>query len=182
MHTQIIRPPTPIKPGIMMIWPTDVAPAGWLLCYGQAISRTGYAGLFNAIGTTFGIGDGSTTFNLPDYRGRIPLGKDNMGGVSANRVTNAQADTIGGAEGAENNTLTAAQMPAHVHTGPSHTHEIQKSTINEMQEGSDDFKYFSGGGSTNTGAAGTGNTGLAGSSSSHNNMTPYLTLNYIIKI
>ena len=62
------------------------APAGWLLCWGQAISRTVYSTLFTAIGTTYGVGDGSTTFLLPDMRGRVAAGKDNMGGTSADRL------------------------------------------------------------------------------------------------
>src|SRR5215475_1863724 len=56
------------------------APAGSLLCYGQPISRTAYAGLFATLGTTYGAGDGSTTFNLPDLRGRVTAGKSDMGG------------------------------------------------------------------------------------------------------
>src|SRR5690606_12877743 len=63
------------------------APAGWLLCYGQAVSRTTYAALFAVLGTTYGAGNGSSTFNLPDCRGRVVAGKDNMGGASANRLT-----------------------------------------------------------------------------------------------
>lgn len=167
MNTQIIRPPTPIKTGIMMLWPTNTAPPGWLLCFGQAVSRTGYAGLFAAIGTTFGVGDGSTTFNLPDYRGRLPLGKDNMGGSSANRVTSAQADSIGGASGAENHTLTAAQTPAHTHT-------LVKST--GVTDGDTGIKFESAYVCENF------NTSSVGSGDAHNNMPPYLTVNYIIKI
>ena len=63
------------------------APTGWLLCAGQAVSRAIYAQLFSVIGGYFGSGDGATTFNVPDLRGRYPLGQDNMGGVAANRVT-----------------------------------------------------------------------------------------------
>jgi hypothetical protein len=63
------------------------APAGSLLCYGQAISRTDYVGLFTALGTVYGAGDGTTTFNLPDLRGRVAGGKDNMGGSAAGRLT-----------------------------------------------------------------------------------------------
>ena len=114
--------------GSMWIWTTNTAPNGWLLCYGQAISRTAYVGLYNVIGTTYGAGDSSTTFNVPDMRGRFPLGQDDMGGTSANRVTDTDADTLGGADGDElkdisisgntgSTTLTSAQsgLPAHVH-------------------------------------------------------------------
>jgi len=91
------------------------APAGWLLCAGQAVSRTRYAALFAAIGTTFGAGDGSTTFNLPDMRGRAFAGLDNMGGSSANVVTDTSADNLGGVMGAETHTLTESELPAHDH-------------------------------------------------------------------
>lgn len=67
-------------------WPTDTAPSKWLLCYGQAVSRTTYAALFTVLSTTFGVGDGSTTFNMPDLRGRGLAGTDDMGGTAANRL------------------------------------------------------------------------------------------------
>lgn len=68
-----------------------VAPAGWMLCYGQALNRTTYAKLFAVIGTTFGAGDGSTTFNLPDLRGFVVAGKDDMGGNAVGRLSAAGA-------------------------------------------------------------------------------------------
>lgn len=96
------------------------APSGWLLCYGQAISRTTYAKLFGVIGITYGAGDGSTTFNLPDLRGRVAAGKDNMGGTPSNRLTTAGAGidgpTLGATGGSQTHTLTEAQMPAHTHS------------------------------------------------------------------
>lgn len=75
-----------IPAGVMLQYGGSAAPTGWLLCYGQAVSRTTYADLFAAIGTAFGVGDGSTTFNLPDARGRVLAGKDDMGGIAANRM------------------------------------------------------------------------------------------------
>lgn len=86
-------------------------PTGWLLCDGAEVSRTAYADLFTAIGVTYGAGNGTTTFNLPDSRGRTLIGKDNMGGTSANRVTDPNADVLGGSGGAENHVLTASQLP-----------------------------------------------------------------------
>lgn len=64
-----------VPPGTMAMWGTASAPTGWLLCDGSAVSRSTYATLFGVIGTAFGAGDGSTTFNLPDMRQRFPLGK-----------------------------------------------------------------------------------------------------------
>jgi phage-related tail fiber protein len=80
--------------GAMLLWTTNTAPSGFLLCSGQAVNRTTYAVLFAVIGETFGAGDASTTFNVPDMRGRFPLGKDNMGGSSANRCTYMRLEII----------------------------------------------------------------------------------------
>jgi microcystin-dependent protein len=74
-------------PGMIFDYAGSSAPSGFLLCYGQAISRTAFARLFEVVGTTFGVGDGSTTFNLPDLRGRVIAGKDDMGGSAAGVLT-----------------------------------------------------------------------------------------------
>lgn len=101
------------------------APSGWLFLYGQAISRDDYSSLFAALGTTYGAGDGSTTFNLPDLRGRVVAGKDDMGGTSANRLTSPiNGDNLGANGGSESHTLTTAQMPSHNHVIGSHSHTI----------------------------------------------------------
>lgn len=146
-----------IPPGSMMMWPTDTPPTGWILCDGSEISRTIYAELFATIGTTYGNGDGSTTFNLPDLRGRFPLGKDSMGGTSGNRATDAAADTLGGSGGDE------AGVAAHSH---SYT---WKSTRGGDSSGGDSNQI-------NNASFTTGTTGTA-----TGNMPPYLTINYIIK-
>jgi microcystin-dependent protein len=88
------------------------APAGSLLCNGQAIRRTAFAGLFAALGTTYGTGNGSTTFNLPDLRGRVAAGKDNMGGSSAARLNLISSTTLGAVGGQQ--TPTAPNDPATV--------------------------------------------------------------------
>lgn len=116
--------------GVIFDYAGATAPNGWLMCYGQAVSRTTYKNLFAAIGTTYGAGDGSTTFNLPDCRGRAIIGKDNMGGTAAGRVTTAgggiDGATLGASGGVEKHQLTAAQMPSHTHantlTDPGHIH------------------------------------------------------------
>jgi microcystin-dependent protein len=117
-----------VPAGAMMSFAGGTAPEGWLLCHGQAVGRTTYAGLFSALGTAYGTGDGSTTFNLPDLRGRTPIGLDNMGGSAANRITNSAADVLGGNGGLEsrtpagsisgstgNTTLSTSQIPVHGH-------------------------------------------------------------------
>lgn len=115
-------PATPIGAG-MDFW-GSTAPARWLFCYGQAISRTAYAELFAVLGTTYGVGDGSTTFNLPDKRGRASVPRDNMGGSSAARVSAVLASTTLGAAGGDQN------IPTHLHpiTDPTHTHGLNNPT------------------------------------------------------
>lgn len=154
--------------GMVIPYAGSSEPTGWLLCSGQAVSRTTYADLFTLIGTTYGVGDGSTTFNVPDMRGNFPLGKDNMGGSSRNRVTATEADTLGDEEGAETHTLTESEIP-------DHTHDIQGATA--AGSGTSGFDRL-----TNNGSASdlTTKSSSAGGGA-HNNMPPYMTLNYLIK-
>ena len=74
-----------IPPGVILMYGAPTAPTGWLECDGSAVSRTTYADLFAIIGTTFGVGDGSTTFNLPDLRGEFIRGWDHGRGVDSGR-------------------------------------------------------------------------------------------------
>ena len=158
--------------GAVLSFAGESAPTGWLLCYGQAISRTTYAGLFTVLAEVYGAGDGSTTFNVPDLRGRTIAGQDDMGGASADRLTGAggvggiDGDILGASGGTEAVTLTEAQMPAHTHdyTDPPSTGTAQNFA-----------------GISVTGGAGTSQTGITGSGSAHVNMQPTLILNYIIK-
>lgn len=116
------------------------ASPGWLLCYGQAISRTDYDVLFAAIGTTYGVGDGSTTFNVPDFRGRGFVGLDNMGGSSAGVLTSSftpNKDTLGGAVGEESHLLTGQEsgIQQHSHTIQSRGYsDVGDETANTARE------------------------------------------------
>jgi len=102
--------------GIEMFWPVLTPPAHWIRLFGQAISRTTYAAYFALIGTTYGAGDGSTTFNVPPWYGRTGIGVDTGNTViTSSSVNGANAATVGGLGGAETHTLTTAQMPAHTH-------------------------------------------------------------------
>lgn len=95
--------------GCIYMYGGSVAPSGFLLCDGSAISRTTYSELFSVIGTTYGVGDGSTTFNIPLMEGRVVIG------VSVYYA-------LGTAGGTESVTLTEEELPAHYHTIPSHGH------------------------------------------------------------
>jgi microcystin-dependent protein len=108
--------------GGMMDFIGSTAPnSAFVLPYGQAISRTTYSALFTLVSTTYGIGDGSTTFNVPDLRGRVVAGKDDMGGSSANRLTDADdglnGDTLGDTGGGETQVLVTGNLPAYTPSG-----------------------------------------------------------------
>jgi microcystin-dependent protein len=109
-----------IPPGSVWDFCGSSLPSGWLFCDGSAVSRTTYAALFTAIGTSYGSGNGSTTFNVPDSRGRVTVGRDNMGGSSASRMTSTtmspNGTTLGATGGTETHALTPAQLAAHTHT------------------------------------------------------------------
>lgn len=184
--------------GCMMPYAGSTAPANWLLCYGQAVSRTTYSTLFGVIGTTFGVGDGSSTFTLPDMRGRGFIGLDNLGGSAASRV--AAATSLGDTGGAE----------THTHTGPSHTHTTGDVTLTAAQSGCPAHNHPGNVSNTagslngvNAGISGingayvTGNNSAANASQAHNhgitgaggtgntstvsNLTPYMAGGWIIK-
>lgn len=111
---------TPLGGGLLFFG-TSVPNSSFVFPYGQAISRTTYSALFTMFSTTYGSGDGSTTFNVPDVRGRVVAGKDDMGGSSANRLTNADngvdGDTLGATGGIETKTLATANLPAYTPAG-----------------------------------------------------------------
>lgn len=190
--------------------PEGAVPSGFLICDGRAVSRTTYSTLFNVIGTTHGVGDGASTFNLPDARGRVVAGKDNMGGTAANRLTTAgggvNGATLGSAGGAESVTLTGAQsgLPAHGHTASS-THALSTNVAGSHSHGYTspsggfnvgvgDTTYYVMPGADTTGAAGdhshsiTGsisttvnNAAAANASQAHTNTQPTIIFNKIIK-
>jgi microcystin-dependent protein len=151
------------------------APTGWLLCDGSTVSQTTFANLYAVVGTTYNTGgEPGGDFRLPDLRGRIPLGLDNMGGASAGVVTDAQADILGGTLGAEDHTLVTGELPLHSHqyddqyiavsTGGA---EVGPSVTNATST----FVEETGRTTTSTGGGG-----------AHANVQPVIAMNYIIKI
>jgi microcystin-dependent protein len=171
--------------GVVNPFAGATAPSGWLLCFGQTVSRTQYSGLFLTIGTTYGAGDGSTTFALPDLRGRTIAGEDDMGGTAANRLTSGGSGitgtTLGATGGAETHTLTTAQMPSHTHTQDAHSHTIPiyvASNFTGFIGSNGHGGVFRENVGTNGSIATNQNTGGGGA---HNNTQPTIILNYIIK-
>ena len=167
-------------PGVVQLYAGSSAPTGWLICNGQDVSRTAYAALFAVIGTTYGAGDGSTTFNIPNLVNKTVRGSNSLGKTGG-------ADTV---------TLTTANMPAHTHGGGSlsaasageHTHTVY---TNYYATGSQSYIKASGGvavsGGMNTSSAGahthtvSGSTSSVGSGSAVTITNPYVMLHYIIK-
>ena len=131
------------------------APDGWLICDGQAISRADYSRLFAAIGTTYGVGDGSTTFNLPDLRGRVPAGVDG-----------ATFAALGTAGGEETHTLTVGEMPSHTHSDSGAVASVTTVGLEPPEPTALPIVTV---------------TGATGGDGAHNNLQPYLTVNFIIK-
>ena len=152
--------------GVVQAYSGVSAPSGWLLCDGSEVSRTTYTDLFAVIGESYGSGDGITTFNLPDLRGRIPVGKDDMGGSPAGRVLN-NGNTLGNNGGEETHVLTEDEMP-------SHTHGYWGGTGSQWADYQTSFHVDR--------DPGPQTTDPAGGDQPHNNMQPYLITNYIIKV
>lgn len=201
--------------GAITMYGAASAPTGYLLCDGTAVSRVTYAALFTAISTTYGVGNGTTTFNLPNLKGRVPVGLDSA---------QTEFDVLGEASGQKTHTLTSSEMPSHTHTQTVHTHTAGAHThTGSTGIGTGVFYLRAGAGSSsapdrltgyNSGSAetniaggansslfpgaehthslttntGTGNVGdttavnaNTGGGTAHNNLQPYLTLNFIIK-
>lgn len=202
-----------MEAGLIYMYGGSTAPNGFLICDGSEISRTTYSSLFAAIGTIYGAGDNSTTFNIPNISGRVAIGS-------------SVAHTVGTTGGEETHTLLTNELPVHSHTIPSHghTHTIKATTpklVHSITQpmfkynppsGAQRSSFYNSGtkdttnANTTTAASRSANLAIAnhsatactktgsitdcsafdsettGSGSSHNNMQPYITLNYIISI
>lgn len=180
--TSFLIPPT----GAVMPFAGSSAPSGWLICDGSAVSRSTYSDLYAVITTLYGSGNGSTTFNLPNLSGKIPIGLDS---------SDSNMNTIGETGGRK--TVSGTDLPSHYHSIPSHTHSYQD--IYYSENGGDDLAGLGinhiGSGDTDgdnedyqvqktTSSSGAGNTGTSTSGASNstmNIMNPYFIMKYIIK-
>lgn len=179
---------TAVPVGALVGFAGSAAPAGWLLCDGSAVSRTTYASLFSAIGTTYGAGDGSTTFNVPDLRGRVPVGAGTGSGLSTR--------TRGGSGGEEGHTLGSAENGQHSHGGSTlaesavHTHGVTLPTTGAYGFGASLVTAGTGSSTGNLGYtsaaenpahAHTISNDPAAATNAHNTMQPYGVVNFIVK-
>lgn len=184
-----------IPTGGLLAYGGSSAPSGYLLCDGSAVSRSTYAALFSTIGTTYGVGDGSTTFNLPDMRGRhaVGAGTGTGGGASGSGAptggSTLTARAAGNWAGEETHTLTTAQMPTHTHTAtvtdPGHQHIVK---VWNAAGGNGPFAYNADGTiNVNQAPVESNTTGItvsnasSGSGTTHNVMNPFIVTNFIIK-
>lgn len=155
-----------LKVGTILYYSGSDIPEGWKKCNGEAISREVYSELFEVIGTRYGSGDGVNTFNLPDFRERVAVGYAGDG-----------AFDLGSSGGEKTHTLTVDEIPNHAHTMTSY---YDDANYNTGTIPSDNGRYslpYDAGNITRTQS-----TNAAGGGQAHNNMQPYLVVNFIIKV
>jgi microcystin-dependent protein len=159
----------------------------YAICDGAAVNRTTYATLFARIGTTYGSGNGTTTFNLPNVKGRVIAGLDS---------TQTEFDTLAETGGAKTHTLTSAEMPSHTHTQDAHGHVVSSNSFaGDLQivvgpRGGDGafYSFTDSGNDANVSAAviyarnTTATNQSTGGGGAHNNLQPYIVMNYLIRI
>ena len=191
-----------VPAGTIHLYAGATAPTGFLLCQGQTVSRNTYPTLFAAIGTNYGAGDGATTFGIPDLRGRVAVGRATSGTfLTLNNRGGAETHTLSVAEMPSHTHV----QDAHTHIQDSHTHtQVAHSHTTNVYTDESKMNNFAGNGAytyygqaptssatptiNNTTAVNQSTTatnqdagGLAGVTQAHNNLQPYIVLNYIIK-
>jgi microcystin-dependent protein len=157
--------------GSLIMWTTGTAPTGWLLCAGAAVSRSTYAALFAVIGTTFGVGDGTTTFNVPNYTNRTPYGTTvGATGGSADAVVVTHTHTA--------TSTSTVTDPGHNHLTPNTNGSIGGSSLLSGRGFGSDVVSTNTTGITVATATTNANAGVSGTNA---NLPPYLGINFIIK-
>jgi microcystin-dependent protein len=157
----------------------DPAGGNYLICDGRAISRTTYAALFAVAGTAYGAGDGSTTFNIPNFQERSPVGQT----VTQTLIPQYDARTIGNKIGEGNHALSIAELAAHTHPiiDPKHHHSVGATSQFQAQAGGGGMTSGAGVNSS-TDATGITQAESAGSGTAHNNVQPSLVVSFIIRV
>jgi microcystin-dependent protein len=163
-------------------WSSSSVPTGFLECNGAAVSRSTYSALFAIVGTTYGVGDGASTFNVPDLQDNVAVGKSNNKALGSTAGANTVTSTgnVGGSTA--NATLSTAQLASHSHPGGRGNGGRSQNISGDPGSG----QYQSGGVSGNTGSAGSGsghshNMSATFSGDATSVLQPYLTIIYIIK-
>ena len=164
-----------VNTGIVIPWGSASIPSGFLECNGQAVSRSTYAALFAVISTTYGVGDGSTTFNVPDLTDRVVVNKSNTKNLAQTGGANTVVTTGNISANAGNTTLTTPEIA-------SHTHNNTIGSFNNFQSGPGS-RGATTGDLNNTGGGGAHNHTVSATFSGAANsvLQPYLVLIYIIK-
>lgn len=174
---------TPV--GSIMAFAGSVAPTGWLLCDGREVLTSDYADLYSILGNIYGTASiPGSYFKLPDLRGRFLLGLDNMGGVSANRVSSAAADNLGTPDGAQQVNIQQSNLPDHEHNFVSDQGNQYYAFRNDQTASADEgILGNSADGGTNQGSYLASSGGILTASALSqplNVMNPFMAINYII--
>lgn len=158
--------------GTVLPFSGTTIPGSFLLCDGREVSRFVYQNLFSIIGIAYGSPTSGSVFKLPDLRGRAIMGKDNMGGLSADRVVNSNADSIGGKLGEEFHTLSAGEIAGHDHTYDDHVFATGSGAVGGGADGTD---------ANNVQTDTTRTSGSTGPGLGHLNVQPSMAQNFIIR-
>jgi microcystin-dependent protein len=180
--------------GLMPYVGASAPNSAFVFPFGQAISRTVYAGFFAMVGTSFGGGDGATTFNVPDLRGRVAAGKDDMGGTAAARIGSVVTDggtvvgaTLGSTGGSATHVMTVGELAQHTHAtsviDPGHSHTLNAHITGLGNSGAGNTVNSGAGLSTDVATTGISVTNAnTGSSSAMAWLQPTIILNYLLRV
>jgi microcystin-dependent protein len=190
-HAALLSSIPKMPPGIIMPYggdsdpdPTSLGGGVWLLCDGREVLISEYPTLYGIIGKKFKGAPAPAHFGLPDMRGRIPLGADNMGGTSANRVTATEADIVGNASGSETHNIIQSELPDHTHDLYNDTNNRQyyasRYTPEQATTGTVSVPTSAGSAQTSSAILDVGGIKDYNTQTAMDIMNPYMTVNYII--